>query len=72
VERLNKGSAVLTRCEEADQSAYEPVFRQASEIMAQYRAGLGLRNAFRTDIAWLNPVPKAPAAPKHKAAAGKH
>jgi hypothetical protein len=72
VERLNKSSAVLTRCEEVDQSAYEPVFHQASEIMAQYRAALGLRNAFRTDIAWLNPAPKAPAAPKHKAAAGKH
>ena len=72
VERLNKGSAVLTRCEEADQSAYEPVFHQASEIMAQYRAALGLRNAFRTDIAWLNPAPKAAAAPRRKAAAGKH
>jgi len=72
VERLNNSSAVLTRCPEADQSAYEPVFKQASEIMAQYRAALGLRNAFRTDIAWLNPTPKAPAAPRHKAATGKH
>jgi hypothetical protein len=71
VERLNNSSAVLTRCPEADQSAYEPVFKQASEIMAQYRAALGLRNAFRTDIAWLNPAPKAPAVPKHKAATGK-
>jgi hypothetical protein len=70
VERLNKGSAVLTRCEEADQSAYEPMFHQASEIMAQYRAALGLRNAFRTDIAWLNPAPKA-AVPKQKATTGK-
>jgi hypothetical protein len=72
IERLNKSSAVLTRCQEVDQSAYEPVFRQASEIMAEYRAALGLRNAFRSDIAWLNPAPKAatpkktptPAAPK--------
>jgi len=72
VERLNNSSAVLTRCPEADQSAYEPVFKQASEIMAQYRAALGLRNAFRTDIAWLNPAPKAPAAPRHKTATGKH
>lgn len=70
VERLNKGSAVLTRCEEANQSAYEPTFHQASEIMAQYRAALGLRNAFRTDIAWLNPAPKA-AVPKQKATTGK-
>src|SRR5437763_1119178 len=64
VERLNKGSAVLTRCEEVDQSAYEPVFHQASEIMAQYRAALGLRNAFRTDIAWLNPATKSGVADK--------
>jgi hypothetical protein len=71
VERLNKGSAVLTRCEEADQSAYEPVFHQASEIMAQYRAALGLRNTFRSDIAWLNPAPKPAATPKGKPAAPK-
>lgn len=72
VERLNNSSAVLTRCPEADQSAYEPVFKQASEIMAEYRAALGLRNAFRTDIAWLNPAPKASAVSRHKAATGKH
>jgi hypothetical protein len=59
VERFNKSSAVLSRCEEVDQSAYEPVFRQASEIMAQYRAALGLRSAFRSDIAWLNADVKA-------------
>jgi hypothetical protein len=53
LERLSKPSAVLARCEGADQNAYEPLFRQASDIMAQYRAALGLR-AFRSDIAWLN------------------
>jgi len=68
VERLNNSSAVLTRCPEADQSAYEPVFKQASEIMAQYRAALGLRNAFRTDIAWLNPAPKSGVAHKKQTA----
>lgn len=72
IERLNKGSAVLTRCPDVDQSAYEPIFHQASEIMAQYRAALGLRTAFRTDIAWLNPSSTAPTVPKHKAAKGKH
>jgi hypothetical protein len=58
IERLNKSSAVLTRCPEVDQNAYEPVFRQASDIMAQYRLALGLRTAFRSDIAWLNPAAK--------------
>jgi hypothetical protein len=73
VERLNKSSAVLSRCEEADQSAYEPVFHQASEIMAQYRAALGLRTAFRSDIAWLNADSKAIApAPRRNPAAAKH
>jgi len=73
IERLNKSSAVLTRCPDVDQSAYEPVFRQASDIMARYREELGLRTAFRSDIAWLNPAAK-PAAPgpKRKPAAGKH
>lgn len=73
VERFNKSSAVLSRCEEVDQSAYEPVFRQASEIMAQYRAALGLRSAFRSDIAWLNADAKpVTPAPKRKPAAAKH
>lgn len=73
IERFNKSSAVLSRCEDVDQSAYEPVFHQASQIMAQYRAALGLRSAFRSDIAWLNADAKAPApAPRRKPAAQKH
>ena len=73
IERLNKSSAVLTRCPDVDQSVYEPVFHQASDIMAHYREALGLRTAFRSDIAWLNLAAK-PAAPgpKRKPAAGKH
>jgi hypothetical protein len=69
IERLSKSSAVLTRCQEVDQSAYEPFFHQASNIMAQYRAALGLRNAFRSDIAWLSPAPKTPAPRKTPAPA---
>jgi hypothetical protein len=72
IERLNKSSAVLSRCEEVDQSVYEALFHQASEIMAQYRAALGLRTAFRSDIAWLNAAPKVPASPKRKTGAAKH
>ena len=72
VERLNKSSAALIRCHEADQGAYEPLFKQASEIMARYRAALGLRTEFRADITWLNPAPKKPgAAQKPKPAAVK-
>lgn len=53
IERLGKGSVVLARCEGADQSAYEPLFQQGSDLMARYRVALGLRTAFRPDIAWL-------------------
>jgi len=53
VERLSKPSVGVSRCEGADQNAYEPLFSQASEIVARYRAALGLRSTFRSDIAWL-------------------
>ena len=53
VERFGKSSVGLSRCDGADQSIHEPLFKQASEIMARYRAALGLRTAFRSDVAWL-------------------
>ncbi|HET6843057.1 MAG TPA: hypothetical protein VFK06_15485 [Candidatus Angelobacter sp.] len=53
IERLGKSSVVLARCEGADQSAYEPLFQRASELMTQYRRVLGLRTTFHSDIAWL-------------------
>jgi hypothetical protein len=55
LERFTKGSIVLARCPSANQSAYDPLFRQATDIMSQYRTALGLRDAaFRSDIHWLN------------------
>jgi hypothetical protein len=66
LERLSKSSIVLARCEGGDQSAYEPLFRQASEIMAQYRKALELGSTLRSDIVWLTgsakPAGAAPAA----------
>lgn len=53
VERFGKASIVLARCQGADQSAYEPLFRQASEIMSQYRKELALRGVLKLDINWL-------------------
>jgi hypothetical protein len=53
IERLGKGAVALTRCPDVDQSAYEPLFRQAAEVMARYRGVLGLRTNFRADIEWL-------------------
>jgi len=52
VERIGKTSIVLSRCQEADQSAFEPLFRQATDIMAQYRKALGL-GTIQSDIAWM-------------------
>jgi len=54
VERLEKSSVALVRCPYADQSAYEPLFSEASDVMARYRKELGLRTDFRADINWLN------------------
>jgi hypothetical protein len=65
IERLGKNSITLSRCEGADQSAYEPLFKQASAIMASYRGALGLRSAFRSDIAWLS-GPAKPASSRQK------
>jgi len=58
IERLGKSSVALARCPGADQSAYEPLFKQASELMARYRGLLGSRTAFRSDIAWLGGTAK--------------
>ena len=40
VGRYGKPSLVLARCPNTDQSAYEPLFRTASQIMAGYRTKL--------------------------------
>jgi hypothetical protein len=67
LERLSKSSIVLARCEGGDQSAYEPLFRQASEIMSQYRKALELGTTLHSDIVWLTGSAK-PAGTDHPAA----
>lgn len=54
VERIGKSSVALAQCPEVDQSAYQPLFAQASEIMAHYRKEMGLRTEFKADINWLD------------------
>jgi hypothetical protein len=51
MERFGGTSAVLARCPSADQSAYEPLFRKASEIMAGYRIALRVRQTVPGDLA---------------------
>lgn len=64
LERFGKSNLVLARCPGADQSSYEPLFQQATALLAGYRKSLGLHGMFRMDIAWLSP-------PKPKASAAK-
>src|SRR5262249_17748062 len=54
IERLSKSSVVLARCPDADQNIYEPLFREATDLMSRYRTALGLKTVFRSAIAWLS------------------
>jgi hypothetical protein len=54
VERAGKTTVGLARCEGVDQSQYEPIFRQASEVLAEYRRLLKLRTTLASDISWLS------------------
>ena len=62
LERFGKQALALARCENRDQSEYEPIFTLATKTLADYRKALGLRTMFRSDLTWL----AQPAAPKEK------
>ncbi len=70
VERFGKSSLGLSRCEQADQSAYEPLFAMASKVLAEYRAALNVRSTIPAELARAgaaaNPAPKQ--SPKRKPA----
>jgi hypothetical protein len=57
LERFGKASVVLARCAggsdapQVDQSAYEPLFRQAAAILATYRRALGARRTVPEELA---------------------
>ncbi|HET9742543.1 MAG TPA: hypothetical protein VFQ00_07330 [Terriglobales bacterium] len=54
LERAGKTTVGLARCEEVDQSKYNPIFAQASAVLANYRHALGLRTLMHSDIAWMS------------------
>ena len=58
LERFGKNSLVLARCKDADQSRYEPLFQQASMLLAAYRKSLGVAAIVPVDLA---KVPQSPA-----------
>src|SRR5262249_30036295 len=55
VERAGKSTLGLARCQDVDQAQYDPIFAQASAVLADYRRILRLRTTLASDIAWLTP-----------------
>jgi len=73
LERFGKASVVLARCPAADQSAYQPLFDQASKAMATYRATLGVKRTVPRELAALGVGATKPASQQaHPAASKKH
>ena len=50
IERFGKPSLVLARCGNVDQTAYEPLFGAASQIMAAYRARLDAKQIVPSEL----------------------
>ncbi|HKH98855.1 MAG TPA: hypothetical protein VJ999_07085 [Candidatus Sulfotelmatobacter sp.] len=73
LERFGKASVALARCSAAegpaaDQSAYEPLFHSASEVLANYRGLLGVKTTVPQELAKISGEsrPKTTPAPKMK------
>jgi hypothetical protein len=73
LERFGKSSVALARCAATesgvpiDQSAYEPLFRSASETVANYRGLLGARKIVPEELAKVDAGSKAPSAASQSA-----
>lgn len=69
LERFGKSSIALARCSGSengpppDQSAYEPLFRSASDVLANYRSLLNVSRTVPAELAQI-PGPKAGAKPR--------
>lgn len=71
LERFGKASVVLAKCPAADQSAYQPLFDQASKAMANYRAVLGVKKTIPRELAALGVGATKPASQQSRPAANK-
>lgn len=75
LERFGKSSVALARCQETaagpapDQTAYEPLFRGASDVLANYRTLLNVKTIVPEELAKITGTPKAKAPPKSQARA---
>ena len=74
LERFGKSSVTLARCAASeggtpiDQSAYEPLFRSASEVLANYRNLLGVKHTVPEELAKVGVSAKREGEPKSKMA----
>jgi hypothetical protein len=71
LERFGKSSVALARCSAAegpapDQSAYEPLFRGASEVLANYRGLLGVKMIVPEELSKISGASKAKSASTKK------
>jgi hypothetical protein len=69
LERFGKPSVALARCvaeggPAPDQSAYEPLFRGASDVLANYRGLLGVKKIVPEELVKISAVSKAESKPK--------
>jgi hypothetical protein len=78
LERFGKSSIALARCSASengpapDQSAYEPLFRSASEVLANYRSLLSVRRTVPAELAQIpGGAPATTAKPKSGKSAAK-
>lgn len=73
LERFGKSSVALVRCSAAeggpapDQSAYEPLFRSASGVLANYRGLLGVKSIVPEELAKISRASKPQSAAKVRA-----
>jgi hypothetical protein len=72
LERFGKPSVALARCQATeagpapDQSAYEPLFRGASDVLENYRGLLGVKTVVPEELAKISGQTKPKAPPKNK------
>ncbi len=72
LERFGKPSVALARCQDTamgpapNQSAYEPLFRSASEVFTNYRGLLGVKKVVPEELAKISAEGKPSAPPKSK------
>jgi len=72
LERFGKSSVALARCQGTEgaaapnQSAYEPLFRSASEVLANYRGLLGVKSVVPEELAKIGGAKKPKPAPTSK------